>query len=67
MKQILYMLFFIFFYASCNAQQDKKLPENMQAVTIPKAITEKPDLPIITGAAQTVKYLSLLQNKTRQK
>lgn len=63
MKQTIFILFFIFFYASCNAQQDKKLPENLQAVTIPKTITEKPDLPIITGAAQTVKYLSLLQNK----
>ena len=63
MKQTFYILFFIFFYSSCDAQQDKKMPENMQAVTIPKAIVEKPDLPIITGATQIARYLPLLQNK----
>ena len=63
MKQTFYILFFIFFYSGCDAQQNKKMPENMQAVTIPKAIVEKPDLPIITGAAQTARYLPLLQNK----
>ncbi|MDT8413067.1 MAG: DUF1343 domain-containing protein [Vicingaceae bacterium] len=63
MKQTFYILFFIFFYSSCDAQQNKKMHENMQTVTIPKAIVEKPDLPIITGASQTATYLPLLQNK----
>lgn len=63
MKQILYILFFIFFYSSCDAQLDKKIPKNMQVVTIPKAVIDKPTLPIVVGAEQTENYLSLLQNK----